>query len=791
MNEQNYNSLSANLPEANFYQIITENASDGVVVLDTDSKYTYISPSSYHMFGYEPDEMHLLEPMELTHPDDLQFVLSEIQKTFENPNYKPTLEYRFRKKNGDWVWIESKISNLYHHNSVNGLVINFKDITERKAYIDRLKYISKLQSVVIEIGSRFMNASLNDVDIQKNSALEILGRFIDADRTYIFKYDFEKKIAINTHEWCKEGVEPQILNLQNVSFDEMGYWPEVHAKGMLIEIPDMDLEQDEEVKKALSEQGIKSLIAIPIMQNNICIGFAGLDSVSKMQIFDENVYTILRLFAQQLSDFNKKLNAESLLKTNELRYRLTQEVGGIGSWEYCLKTKKYWNSHQLRILFGVDDEFNIDTDEINRQIQSTICNPMPVNQALINLVDNNKPYDIEFEIIRQNDREKRILYSHAELVPDFDCNFTLVRGIVRDITERRNREQKLKNSEALLAATLRHSRFGIWSVDLNHNLLYFNETFANDIFLTFGLKLEVGIKLIDVLPEQMQTIWLDRYNRTFANQSFIEEDVVEIGDKKIYIEVSSTPIIVDGEVIGASFYGEDITDRKEAGAKLIQNAENLSKLLKASNLFVKPKYKNIDFDEVIDFLRQISGARYVVFNRLYTDFSQAVSLVGLDNTRDILKKYLKIDFIAEKWKRNYVFDSKWLQNKLTIFENFDQVLNSEFNPTLVKLFLSRFKIGNVAVARIDGNERVVGNLIFVYEKGKVIENPELIEMFSYQLGQYLERLNAEEALLQKVNEMERFHKLTVNRELNMIELKREVNELLRKLGQEEKYRVVN
>jgi ribosome assembly protein YihI (activator of Der GTPase) len=53
-----------------------------------------------------------------------------------------------------------------------------------------------------------------------------------------------------------------------------------------------------------------------------------------------------------------------------------------------------------------------------------------------------------------------------------------------------------------------------------------------------------------------------------------------------------------------------------------------------------------------------------------------------------------------------------------------------------------------------------------------------------------ERKQAEQALLAKMDELERFQKLTVGRELTMVEIKKEVNSLLKKLGMDEKYRIV-
>lgn len=77
----------------------------------------------------------------------------------------------------------------------------------------------------------------------------------------------------------------------------------------------------------------------------------------------------------------------------------------------------------------------------------------------------------------------------------------------------------------------------------------------------------------------------------------------------------------------------------------------------------------------------------------------------------------------------------------------------------------------------------------------VLYSAELIELtgksyLQVMMSDVTELKLAEEALLEKLDELMRFHRLTVDRELTMIELKKEVNELLKKCGQEEKYRIV-
>jgi hypothetical protein len=55
-----------------------------------------------------------------------------------------------------------------------------------------------------------------------------MSEFVDADRTYIFDYDFTH----NTYDWCRDGVVPEIDNLQNVSTDNIPQWVEQHSKSL-------------------------------------------------------------------------------------------------------------------------------------------------------------------------------------------------------------------------------------------------------------------------------------------------------------------------------------------------------------------------------------------------------------------------------------------------------------------------------------------------------------------------------------------------------------------------------
>ena len=76
-------------------------------------------------------------------------VLDELTKTICNPEYIPTIQYRFRHKNGNWIWIESSFSNLLADPNVEAIVINFRDISERKLAEEAYRRSEAIQSKMV------------------------------------------------------------------------------------------------------------------------------------------------------------------------------------------------------------------------------------------------------------------------------------------------------------------------------------------------------------------------------------------------------------------------------------------------------------------------------------------------------------------------------------------------------------------------------------------------------------------------------------------------------------------
>lgn len=195
---------------------------------------------------------------------------------------------------------------------------------ELKSYRDLLSFNLYLQSLLTDISTTFISFNIKDFDAKINSSLKRCGKQVEADRVYIFEYDWAKKVCSNTYEWCKEGIIPQITELQDIPLDFIPDWVNAHIMGETIYIPDvLSLEENSNLRLILEPQGIQSLLTVPMMIENVCFGFIGFDSVKSKHAYSDYERTILREVSNVLLvAFKRKSIEEQLLEEKEF-YEMT------------------------------------------------------------------------------------------------------------------------------------------------------------------------------------------------------------------------------------------------------------------------------------------------------------------------------------------------------------------------------------------------------------------------------------------------------------------------------------
>jgi hypothetical protein len=111
--------------------------------------------------------------------------------------------------------------------------------------------------------------------------LKKTGEFFDVDRTYLFTIDHANSTMTYSNEWCKMGIDPEIGTITEVPLNTFSWWVEQMKSNHLVKIEDVNLMPDEAMaeQKQLERQGVKSLIAVPIIENDKIYAFIGVDYV--------------------------------------------------------------------------------------------------------------------------------------------------------------------------------------------------------------------------------------------------------------------------------------------------------------------------------------------------------------------------------------------------------------------------------------------------------------------------------------------------------------------------------
>ncbi len=158
---------------------------------------------------------------------------------------------------------------------INSLADQFNKMTaslqQKKTYDELTAYLA----------AKFMNVPISEMNKAIQDALLRLGELFEVDRTYIFEFANNGETMNNTYEWCAENIDPQIDNLQDLPTSIFPWWMTFLKRGETIiigHVADMPSEASAE-HEILAEQGIKSVLVMPMVTHFGLFGFLGFDSV--------------------------------------------------------------------------------------------------------------------------------------------------------------------------------------------------------------------------------------------------------------------------------------------------------------------------------------------------------------------------------------------------------------------------------------------------------------------------------------------------------------------------------
>ena len=452
------------------------------------------------------------------------------------------------------------------------------DITEEKKTEIELQKNLQQQELLSETALELNN--LNDFSVTLNSVLNKVGNHTGVSRVYIFENIDSGNACNNTFEWCNEGVEPQLENLQGIPYDAIPYWKnELTTTGHIFSENIAELPQ--EVRDILEPQEIKSILVFPLKVKGEFYGFIGFDECVRNKKWSKSELALIKAYSGIISNtFERKISEDSLI-ASEKKYRSIIENINLGLVEMNATGEVVFSNKQFHDLTQIENPSALALGNNAEDI-------LQRKELKGKLLSFKKMDELVYEMnIKQKDSSvKTLLVSNAPVLNQQNEMAGSI-SIYLDITPVKalqvNLESALKERDVFLKkvnslktfyeSVLNHSPSDIAVVNTDMTLNYSNEQFN---------EFEKAVRKSDVAEgSKIQGVLLNHVQDAIQERKLIqkEESFINKNGESIYKLRSILPFY-DGEnhLQHIIISGVDITEIKKIENTLLRRNDELKKI---------------------------------------------------------------------------------------------------------------------------------------------------------------------------------------------------------------------
>ena len=145
--------------------------------------------------------------------------------------------------------------------------------TSRAQLAEKLEIATVLNRCVEKL-----SGSGHDLNKATHELLGVINDYFCADRSYVFELDTARDVAVNTHEFVRDGVSAEKDNLREVPMEVISSWMEAFARKGIYFLENVEQVKGAEQYKELKRQSVQSLLAVPLQRGERTIGFLGVDN---------------------------------------------------------------------------------------------------------------------------------------------------------------------------------------------------------------------------------------------------------------------------------------------------------------------------------------------------------------------------------------------------------------------------------------------------------------------------------------------------------------------------------
>jgi len=518
------------------YRLLAENVSDVIWMMDLDLSYKYISPSIEQLQGFTPEEYIKMRPWDHVSKGSLEVAKErliyeiEMEKTgVPDPERVITLELELERKDGTWVWVESKISFLRDNDGkAIGLLGVSRDVSERRRMEETLRETSeKLRVLFDSIGEAV-------------TLVDMSGNIVDANKEALRLHNFERKDEILGLK-ASEMVAP--IDRDKAMKDSLNALKSSQPSGR---------NEYRLITRAGREFDGEFNVAIVRDNRGRPAGFVGIarDISERKRVLEalRQSQETLRAVFDAIGDVVIVTNLEGRITdansslTNVFRYERKDVVGKVA---FELMAPEYRETAINEMTRSLSEDF------VGRYREYKL------------IASDGRLVDCEVVTSKMNDSAG---------------NLQGFVGVIRDVTQRKKMEETLRNSEEKLRITFNSARDGIAVVDLLGVLTEVNSAILN--ITGYSRDELIGKSPLKFVVEEDQKIVIDSMAGTIAAQNAVLETLtlnMIRKDGSIFAGEMACDAVKDkqGNVAGFVAILKDVTERKRLETQLRESERKL------------------------------------------------------------------------------------------------------------------------------------------------------------------------------------------------------------------------
>lgn len=506
------------------FRAMIEHAHDGIVLYSAQGLIQYASPAVQRFGGYREKDLLGRHGQEFVHPDERAMV----GKIFFSlkPGESITFRQRLLHKKGYYRWGETTLTNQLHKPEIQGIISNFRDISEKVEAEEKADEFRKLLETITD-------------NVQDGIFLGELGkRFIYANAAYLRITGFKT-----------------IEELQKIKPAELFVYDE----------------QRKEIVQQLREQGVVRNIELETYRKGRKKFWARM-TVSMLNTPDRPDQ-----FLGTVQDITERRESELRLQKSQ---QLLSSISNNIQEAFFRSTAKgliYVNETYARI-FGYRS-----SEVLTVNPQEFYANPADRKKLI---AEQKKKGKISNAEVLYKRRDGSVFLGSLNSTLFYAEDGTLVMdGVIRDITTLKQKEEEFYQLHANLEGILESTQESIYALDTQFRYLAFNENHRKIMKLLYGKSIEIGGNLKEYLKGSVDEKWFPNVIRkAIQGEHMVKEFKVDYRNyKERYIRITFNPIRDKKKVLrGAAMFVVDVTTQKQAEERARQLLQNLSALIEST-----------------------------------------------------------------------------------------------------------------------------------------------------------------------------------------------------------------